>query len=68
MTILDLKPFLIQFSKFILVNSNKIKRPFKIFLSIFICMHRLFLSYHLKPGKSLAFTENKYQMHKNAKL
>ena len=56
-----------QFSKLILVNSEKIKRPFKFFSpSTFICIRRLLLLYHV-PGKSLAFNENKYQKHENAK-
>ena len=56
---LDLKSFLMQFSKLILVNCKKVKRPFEIFcLSAFICIRKLFLSYYL-PRKSLA--DNKYE-------
>ena len=65
---LALKPFLMQFSKWILASNKKIKRMLeKHFLEYIYYIRRLFLSYHL-TGKSLASTENKNQKHKNTKL
>ena len=57
-----------QFSTWVLGNSNKIKKmPENRFPKYIYYIRRLLLPYYL-PGKSLASTENKNQKHKNAKL
>ena len=66
---LELKKFLMQFSKLILVNNKKNKKDCLNFFFpwVIACIRRIFLSYHL-PEKSPASTEDKHQKHEIAKL